>query len=160
VSRGRVVVRRLLPDDAQVARVLAASDIAGTPYAEAPMHALERALDGDDPEAWGLVAVRDAELVGLVLLGLVAGAQGAGRLHLIVVTASARFGGVGRLLLDRAADEAAQRGARFLLAEIPEDPVLAPAHELLRRAGFRTESRIADFIRDGIGIAFARRDLA
>ena len=124
------------------------------------MHALERALAGSDDEAWGLAAVRGGEVVGLVLLGLVAGAQGAGRLHLVVVTAGARLGGVGRLLLDHAAADAVARGARFLLAEIPEDPVLAPAHALLRRAGFRVESRIPDFLREGIGIAFARRDLA
>ena len=124
------------------------------------MHALDRALGGDDDEAWGLAAERGGEVVGLVLLGLVAGAQGAGRVHLIVVTASARLRGVGRLLLDRAADDAAARGARFLLAEIPEDPVLAPAHELLRRSGFHVESRIPDFLRDGVGIAFARRELA
>ena len=63
-------------------------------------------------------------------------------------------------LLDRAAEDAARRGARFLLAEVPEDPALAPGHELLRRAGFRVESRIPDFVREGIGIAFVRRDLA
>ena len=140
--------------------MLARAEVEGTPYAESPLHALERALGGDDDEAWGLVAVRGEELVGLVLLGLVAGAQGAGRLHLVVVTASARLGGVGRTLVDRAAEEAAARGARFLLVEIPEDPMLAAAHELLRRAGFRVESHIPDFIREGIGIAFARRELA
>ena len=131
----------------------------GTPYAEAPLHALERALAGGDEEAWGLVAVRAGEVVGLVVLGLVAGAQGAGRLQLVHVTASARLGGVGRTLIDGGAAEAAGRGARFLLAEVPEDPMLAPVHVLLQRAGFRVESRIPDFIREGVGIAFLRRDL-
>ena len=157
---GEITVRPLRPEDARAARALARDDVGGTPYAEASMHVLERALAGESEEAWGLAATRRGEFVGLVLLGLVAGAQGAGRLHFVAVTASARLGGVGRLLLDRAADDAAARGARFLLAEIPEDPALAPAHELLRRAGFRVESRIPDFLREGIGIAFARRDLA
>lgn len=153
-------IRRLHAVDAPAARELARTEVAGTPLVEASLHALERALGGDDAEAWGLVAIRGDELVGLVLLGLVAGAQRAGRLHLVVVTASARLAGVGRSLLDRAAQDAASRGARFLLAEIPEDPALAPGHELLRRAGFRVESRIPDFVREGIGIAFVRRELA
>ena len=98
--------------------------------------------------------------MGLVLVGLVAGAEGAGRLQLIVVESGMRRRGVGRRLVARGAEDAAARGARFLLAEIAEEPALAPAHALLRRAGFRTESRIPDFVREGVGIAFARLDLA
>ena len=155
-----MVIRRLHAVDAPAARALARGAAEGTPYAEAPLHALERALAGGDDEAWALVAEREGGMAGLVLLGLVAGAAGAGRLQLVVVAEGTRRAGVGRALLDAAASDAAAHGARFLLAEIAEDPRLAPAHALLRIAGFRVESRIPDFVREGIGIAFLRRDLA
>ena len=155
-----MAIRRLHGSDAPAARTLARGAVEGTPYAEAPLHALDRALAGGDDEAWALVAERDGGLAGVVLLGLVAGAVGAGRLQLVVVAEGARRAGVGSALLDAAAADAASQGARFLLAEVPEDPRLAAAHALLRVGGFRVESRIPDFVREGIGIAFLRRDLA
>jgi ribosomal protein S18 acetylase RimI-like enzyme len=143
------------------ARALARTELAGTPYGEGPLETLERVLGtGGDDEARSLVAVRGGELVGLVVYGLVAGAQGAGRLHLVLVTASARLAGVGLSLCDAAAEALRRDGARLVVAEVPDDAATAAGRELLRRAGFREEGRIPDFHRDGVALLLLRRDLA
>ncbi|MBX6333686.1 MAG: GNAT family N-acetyltransferase [Gemmatimonadaceae bacterium] len=72
----------------------------------------------------------------------------------------ARGQGVGSALVAHAARALRERGARFLLAEVPDDPhVLGDYWALLVACGFFEESRVADFYRDGIALAFLRRAL-
>ena len=153
-----VVIRSVRPDDAAAARELVEAEIAGTPYGELPRWALDEALRGDSDEARALVAV-DPELVGLALYGLVAGAHGAGRLILVAVTASARLRGVGAQLVDAAIADLAELGARFAGIEFPDDPALHPGRTLLTRGGFREETRVPDFFRDGVDLVFLRREI-
>ena len=155
-----MALQPLGPAHAGAARLLARAELAGTPYGEGPLETLERVLGtGGDDEARALAATRDGALVGLVVYGLVAGAQGAGRLHLVLVTASARLAGVGLQLCDAAADALRRAGARLIVAEVPDDPATAAGRELLRRAAFREEGRIPDFHRDGVALLLLRRDL-
>ena len=154
-----VAIRALWPEDADAARELVEAEVAGTPYAELPRWALDAALTGESDEARACVAVRESSaLVGIVLFGLVAGAEGAGRLILVTVTAAARRQGVGAQLVTAAVDDLARRGARFAGIELPDDPALQPGRALLLRSGFREDSRVPDFYRDGVDLVFLRRD--
>ncbi len=56
--------------------------------------------------------------------------------------------------------ELAERGARFVLAELPDDTPLAPIRELLHRCGFSEEARVPDYFADGVALTFLRCDLA
>ena len=53
------------------------------------------------------------------------------------------------------------RDARFMLAELPDDPrELGGSRDFLEALGFHEESRVDDFYRDGIALAFMRRELS
>ena len=156
---GAVVVRMLRAGDAASARALVESETGQTPYAEGFREALDRALAGGSAEARGLVAVRGRTVLGLAVFGEVAGAQGAARLHLIVVAPAARQQGIARQLADAAASELTDRRARFVIGEMADDPALAAARSLLLQCGFREEARVPDYFRDGVALLFLRRDL-
>ena len=153
-----VALRPPRPNETAAARALAAGAVAATPYAPAILDALAAALEGRGAEWEALVAARAGEVVGVAVYGLIAGAAGAGRLHLVAVTAGARLRGVGTALVDAAVAALAARGARFVLAELADDPRMAPGRELVLHAGFAEESRVPDFYADGIDLAFLRRD--
>jgi len=53
----------------------------------------------------------------------------------------------------------AKAGARFLLAEMPDDPALGTVFALLREHGFREEARVPDFYREGVALTFLRLEL-
>ena len=153
-------IRPLHEDETAAARALVVGVVGDTGYRFQPLSALDAALGGDTDESRAIVAADGDELVGLALYGRVAGTVGAGKLHLAVVTAGARLRGVGRLLIDAAASDLATSGCRFIVAEAPDDPMLAPGHELLARAGFAEEARVRDYYRDGVDLLILRRELA
>ena len=150
--------RPVLPGDAAAARALVEAEVGGTPYAEAPRATLDGALEGRAPEYRALVVESPEGLDGIALYGETAGAIGAGRLYLVAVTAGARYRGVGTTLVESAITDLARAGARFVLVEFPDDPSLAPGRALLTRAGFREESRVPDYFRDGVALTFLRRE--
>ena len=152
-------IRPLRAGDRSAARELADGELAQTPYGEIPASALTTALDGGSNEARGLAAIAEGEMTGLVLFGLVAGAVGTGRLHLVAVTASARLRGVASALIDAAVAELKASGARVAFVEMPDDPRLRPALSLLTREGFAEEARVADFFRDGVSLVVLRREI-
>ena len=134
--------------------------LASSPYEARAIEVLRLALDAPGAEAEGIVAMRGDAVIGVAVYGELAGAVGAGRLHLVAVAPGARGQGVGSALVAHAARALRERGARFLLAEVPDDPhVLGDYWALLVACGFFEESRVADFYRDGIALAFLRRAL-
>ena len=84
---------------------------------------------------------------------------GAGALHGVVVSLPQRRLGAGRSLVRHAAGELRARGARFAIAEVPDAPAVRDVLALLAADGFVEEARVADFYRDGVALAFMRRDL-
>lgn len=152
-------MRVLRAGDAASARALVEAETGGTAYSEAFREVLDRALAGGSTEARGLVAVRGRTVLGLAVFGDVAGAQGAARLHLVVVEPEARKQGIAQQLVDAAASELTDRRARFVIGEMADDPALAAARTLLMRCGFREEARVPDYFRDGVALLFLRRDL-
>jgi ribosomal protein S18 acetylase RimI-like enzyme len=126
-------------------------------YAAAPRYALARALTNDDVNA--IVAESDGRVVGVAAFGLVAGAEGAAKMHGMAVAPEAQRHGIARALIDALVGELTVRGARFVLVEFPDAPELAGGRTLLQHAKFVEESRVKDYFRDGIALVFLRRDL-
>ncbi|HEX6965649.1 MAG TPA: GNAT family N-acetyltransferase [Gemmatimonadaceae bacterium] len=157
-----VRLRPLAATDAPAARALIAGAMGATPYIAVIADALDLALQtvhaGIGLESLGLVAEREDELVGVALYGLVAGSEGTGKLHFVAVTASARLQGVASELCDAAAAALAAHGARFVIAEVADDPRIAPGRALLAHAAFREEARVADYFADRIALVVLRRE--
>jgi ribosomal protein S18 acetylase RimI-like enzyme len=152
-------IRPLQPSDRSAAQELAAVELLQSPYGELPASALSTALGGQSAEARGLVSVAGDEVTGLVVFGVVAGAIGTGRLHLVAVSAAARLRGVASALISAAFERLRSEAVRVVFAEVPDDPGFAPGQSLLLREGFIEEARVADFFRDGVSLILLRRDL-
>jgi ribosomal protein S18 acetylase RimI-like enzyme len=153
--------RAPLPRDWPLARAVLAAEAARHPYAERTLELLDAAeTSGTESEYHAAVAGVDGAAAGVVVYGMTAGASGAGALYGIAVAAAWRRRGVGSALVRHAAGDLRTLGARFVLAEVPEDPLaLGDVLALLAAAGFRAEARVADFYRDGVGMVFMRREL-
>jgi len=122
------------------------------------MEILALAERGHDSEHRALLIERDGTVAGLVLYGAIAGTIGAAKVHAAMLAPGVNTE-VGVRLLDAAASHMAADGARFFIAEMPDDPALHAPIELLRACGFVEESRIPDFYRDGVALRFLRREL-
>ena len=129
-----------------------------TPYVDRVMEILALAERGHDAEHRALLIERDGTVAALVLYGIIAGTIGAAKVHAAMLAPGVNTE-VGVRLLDAAASQMAADGARFFIAEMPDDPAVHAPTELLRACGFVEESRIPDFYRDGVALCFLRREL-
>jgi ribosomal protein S18 acetylase RimI-like enzyme len=154
-----LTLRALEPRDSAAVRALALPEIARSPYAGGASAALEAAIAGTTREARGIIALNQTALVGVVVLGEIAGAEGAGRLQLIVVDEGARSRGIATRLVEQAAARLGADGMRFVAVELPDEPELAAAKRLLLRCGFHVEATVADYFRDGVDLAILQRAL-
>lgn len=148
--------RPLLPEDAQGTRTLLMGALGVTPYIDRALEVLALAERGNDAEHRALVIARDGTVAGLVLFGAVAGTIGAARLHMAVLAPGVQADDVGARLLRAAADLSRESGARFMLAELADDPALGSVLALLREHGFKEEARVPDFFREGVDLNFLR----
>ena len=126
-------------------------------YAEAPRYALARALTNTDVTA--IVAETDGRVVGVAVYGVVAGTEGAAKMHGMAVAPEAQRHGIARALIDAFVADLKKRGARFVFVEFPDAPELSGGRTLLQQAKFAEESRVKDYFRDGIALIFLRREL-
>jgi ribosomal protein S18 acetylase RimI-like enzyme len=152
-----VAFRRAGAPDRTILRAFVEHDVAGTLYAEVPTYFLRLALEGSANESRAIVAERGGEVVGFALFGEVAGSVGAGRMHFITVSASARLHAIGAGLCEAAVADLAAHGARLVVAEIPDDPILASGSALLARCGFVEVARVPDYYRDGVALIVLQR---
>jgi ribosomal protein S18 acetylase RimI-like enzyme len=160
LSEPAVAIRPLAPDDERAVRTLFTYAFGNTLYAGAPRDALARALAGTTPtETAGIVAVADAQIVGVAVYGHVAGTTGAAKMHAMAVAPDSRRHGVARELIDTFVADLAARGARFVLVEFPDAEELAVGRTLLEHCDFEEESRVPDYFRDGIALCFLRLEL-
>ena len=118
-----------------------------TPYIDRALEVLELAERGNDPFHRALVIARDGTVAG-VRSGLP-----------FSVHPGIEAGDVGGRLMDAVANAARDSSARFLLAEMADDPALGKVFALLREHGFREEARVPDFYREGVALTFLRKDL-
>ena len=146
--------------DSTIARTLALTVLADVPHAEPMLAALDNALMRPSEEYRAVVARDRSAVVGLVVFGEVAGANGAGRIYLVAVDGGARRRGIALALLDAACQELSAQRARFALIEMPAHARLADVRQLAERAGFQEEGRADDYVRDGVPLLFLRRQLA
>jgi GNAT superfamily N-acetyltransferase len=135
-----------------------------TPYLDGALDALRSAVSapGADGRADGraLASMREEQLEGVIVFGFFGGANGAGRVQLAVTDEWARRTHAGGALMDEAIMLLRADGARFVLAELPDDPRALPgARAFLESSSFRQESRVESFYRDGVALSFMRREL-
>ena len=131
-----------------------------TPYLTSALGTLRSAVSAPSAAGRALATVRDEQLEGVLVFGFFGGTNGAGRLQLAVIEEGARRARAGRTLVDAAIAVMRAEGARFVLAELPEDPRALPgARAFLESMSFREESRVENFYREGVALSFMRRDL-
>lgn len=131
-----------------------------TPYLDGALDALRSAVEspGDDARAVGTML--EGRLESVIVFGFFGGADGAGRVQLTVIDADVRRMRLGWLLVEDAVSYLETRGARFVLAELPNDPRALPgARDFLESMSFREESRVEDFYRAGVAQLFMRREI-
>ena len=136
---------------------LVADDLIGAPYAESARYFLRLAAHDRLNEARALLAERDGEIVGFVLLGAVAGAVGTGRLLLLGVRGDVRRNGLGIDLCMAATAGLEAQGARTVVVEMPEDTSTHGCRAVLERCGFSEAARVADYYRDGVPLVVFQR---
>jgi ribosomal protein S18 acetylase RimI-like enzyme len=131
-----------------------------THYLSGALDTLQSAVRAPGAEGRALASMVGDDVEGVIVFGVFGGASGAGRLHFVAVENRARRAGVARALVSTAIASLAASHARFVLAELPDDPrELGGSREFLEALGFHEESRVDDFYRDGIALAFMRREL-
>lgn len=150
--------RAISPADAEPVHALVLGVLGVTPYVDRTLD-LVAAAERGDPEVRALVIARDGTAAALALFGPVAGASGAWHLHMLLTAAGIAAKDVAGPLVDAALAEVRSHGGRFLLAELPADPVIGSSLTLLRSKAFKQVGRIPDFYREGVALLFLRRDV-
>jgi hypothetical protein len=147
---GTIVVRPLMPQDADAVRSAVADQFRGTPYLTRTLEVLDSALRFEDPEYLCLlVAAGESEPpLGLVLFGTVLGARRASKVH-AVVAPDAR---VQLALLDAVRETCVRSGERLVVCELPHDLPFDVTAAALLASGYHEEGRIDDFVRDGVAL--------
>ena len=131
-----------------------------TRYLAGALDALRSAVSAPSTDGRALASMSGSDIEGIIVFGIFGGTSGAGRLHFVVVEHRARRAGAARALVDAAIGALRVNGARFVLAELPDDPHALPdARDFLHALGFTQESRVEDFYRDGVALSFLRREL-
>jgi ribosomal protein S18 acetylase RimI-like enzyme len=150
------VSRALLPH----AVLLVEHALADTPYLAGALDALRSAVSAPGADGRALASMREERLEGVMVFGFFAGAHGAGRVQLAVTDAWARRTHAGTALMEEATTMLRADDARFVLAELPDDPrALRGARAFLETSSFREEGRVEDFYRSGVALSFMRREL-
>lgn len=152
-----LVLRALMPEDADAARALLSAQFAGTRYRERALELLDSALQFDDPEYMALLAFSEdaARLLGVVLFGTVTGARGVVKVHAVVAREREPI----VALLDAVRQASEHSGERMLVCELPDDAPFAVAAEALEASDYVEEGRVPDFVRDGVALRLLVRPL-
>ena len=133
-----------------MARKLVQRALGGSRHASRVFEQLDVAITGADTECMALVLAGhdQSPLRGVVLFGLVAGANGVIKIHALV--------GVDRdamvMLVDGLMLQPQVRAARMIVCEIADDPTCAMAVSALLACRFTHEGRIDDFFADGVNL--------
>jgi hypothetical protein len=150
VAVATIIVRPLMPADAEAAQRVVGDVFRGSPYLARVSEVLERALRFEDPEYLCLLAAPgdDAGPDGLVLFGTILGARLATKVH-AVVSADPR---VQVALVDAVRETCVRSGERLVVCEQPADLPFDVTAVALAARGFREEGRVEDFVRDGVAL--------
>jgi hypothetical protein len=154
----KLLIRPIEPRDRQAADALLVATAGGGLPLDRGREIIDLALGRKDREYRAVVALLENELVGVAAFGELLGSDRVIRLH--VVAARAADGHDVDQQLLAAVDASAKRvGARFIFAEIPEEIASEQTVDALTDAGYVEETRIADYVRDGVPLLLLRRAL-
>lgn len=153
-----IAIRPIAASDAEPVLTLLDVALAGTPHLAPAQEAIALASGGDDREYRALVALREGQIRAVACYGDLLGSEKVIELHLMAL-ASPEEQDVARELLAAVDDASRASGARFVFAELPDDGTLDATYAALHDAGYREETRIADYVRDGVALVFLRRTL-
>jgi hypothetical protein len=150
VAVAALVVRPLMPEDADSARRLIGDVFRGTPYLERLNEVLDSALQFEDPEFLCLLAAagEDGPPDGLVLFGTILGARLATKVHAVV----SRDPLVQLALVDAVRETCLCSGERLVICELPDDRPFDVSAIALDARGFQEEGRVEDLVRDGVSL--------
>ncbi len=101
----------------------------------------------------------DGSLAGFACFGPIAGTEGSFDLYWIAVHPLSQGQGLGRLLVETAAEEAIRSGGRLLYAETSSQPLYEPTRAFYGRNGFREIAKLPGFYRPGDDKIVYARDL-
>lgn len=155
----RLEVRAARDADLAAALALLEWELPKNPWMDRTAELLKEAVHKPKGEYQACVAVRDSELVGFGVYGILAGAIGTGMIYGILVAPRSRRAGIGLRMLEYVVADLASRRMRVIFAEYPADPYLVRYRALLLSHGFFEETRIDDYYRDGIAQIISRLDL-
>lgn len=149
------ITRSLLPQ----ATLVLERVLRDTPYLDGALDALRSAVESPGADARAMGSMIADHLESVIVFGFFGGTNGAGRVQLTVIEPEVRRVRIGWLLVEDAVAQLSEQGARFVLAELPDDPHTLPgAKEFLESFAFREESRVENFYRDGVAQLFMRRE--
>jgi hypothetical protein len=148
--------RPLTPADAEPVRGLVLANLGITPYVDRVLELLAEAERGDS-DTRALAMERDGTYAALALFGEVTPSNRVWKLHTLLLSERVDAREVGGGLLDAIVERIRILDARYLVAELPADPVYGRTLTLLRASSFRQEGRIPDFYRDGVALLFLKR---
>ena len=134
------------------ARILIESSLGGTPYVARALELLdiaERGISSESCVVWSEHGgvVHTVALVGLLMDAL----NGGGQIHLLL--------GDDRHIVARACEVLRALGARYAIAEWPDEAPFTDAITLLREEGFAVESRVRNSARPAGELVILRREL-
>jgi hypothetical protein len=150
--------RPLTPADAEPVRGLVIARIGVTPYVDRVLELLAEA-ERADSDTHALIIERDGTCVALALFGQIVPSNGVWKLHTMLLSERIHAREVGDAMLLGVMEKIRTLGARFLLAEMPGDPVYGQTLNVLRANRFRQQGKVPDFYRDGVSLLFLIRDL-
>ena len=157
--RTAVVLRPAVEADRDALWALVGHDTLHMPYAETLNYFLRRVFEAKSDETRAIVAEGHGVITGFVLFGDVAGTIGTGRVHFVAVIATARHSTIGSSLCDAAVAELASRGARLVVAEVPDVETSIAGRALLNCCGFVEAGRVAAYYRDGVDLVLLQREI-
>ena len=140
-KRSSVRIRRATPSD-----LAALVDLENSTFISDRMSARQLRHHLDNASSAVLVATRDGEVVGSAVLFLHARHRSA-RLYSIAVSAGARGGGIGQVLLAAAERVATAQGRAVMRLEVRSEN--SPARKLYERNAYRSIGRRKGYYEDG-----------
>ncbi len=146
----RLEVRAAREEDLAAAFALLQFEQAKNPWVGRLPELLTASIDDPARDYRSWVVIRDGELIGFGICGMVAGAPGTGMIYSVLVAPRSRRAGIGQRLLFHMSTALVNLGAQVIFAELPADPCIMRYRALLISHGFMEESRIEDYYRDGV----------
>ncbi len=150
--------RPLTPADAEPVRGLVIATLGITPYVDRVLELLTEAERGDS-DTHALTIERDGTYASLALFGEVEASNSVWKLHTMLLSERVDAREVGDAMLLAVLEKVRTLGAKFLVAELPGDPVYGKTLDVLRANRFRQQGKVPDFYRDGVSLLFLTRTL-